>query len=174
MYHNLRLTCDDKIMFTQMRGKIIRMRSATLMILFIALAFNAGCVPPVPLNTMGGSVGSNLPVSFNNEGGGRGESFWLAEYKEVIAATLRAGEALSLELKEKRLEDEQTSFRFEDGKGERIDLLIERRTDTMTSIKFRVGWFGSVALARLLARQIIYELAESDSFLEDYSYETQN
>jgi hypothetical protein len=150
------------------------MRSGTLIILFIALVFNAGCVAPVPLNTMGGAAGSNAPVSFNNEGGGRGESFWLAEYKDVIAATLRSGEALSLELKEKKLEDEQTFFRFEDGKGERIDLFIERRTDTMTSIKFRVGWFGSVAFGRLLARQIIYELTESESFLEDYSYETQN
>ena len=165
--HNLRLTCDDENMFTQRRGKIIRMRSGALIILLIALVCNAGCVASVPLNTMGGAAGSNAPVSFNNEGGGRGESFWLAEYKEVIAATLRAGEALSLELKEKRLEDEQTFFRFEDSKGERIDLFIERRTDTMTSIKLRVGWFGSVALGRLLARQIIYELTESESFLSD-------
>ena len=150
------------------------MRSGTLIILFIALVCNAGCIAPVPLNTMGGTAGSNAPVSFNNEGGGRGESFWLAEYKDVITATLRAGEALSLELKEKRLEDEQTFFRFEDGKGERIDLFIERRTDTMTSIKFRVGWFGSVAFGRLLAGQIIYELVESKSFLEDYSYKTKN
>jgi len=142
--------------------------------LFVALACNAGCVAPVPLNTIGGAAGSNAPVSFNNEGGGRGESFWLAEYKDVIAAALRAGEALSLELKEKRLEDEQTFFRFEDGKGERTDLFIERRTDTMTSIKFRVGWFGSVAFGRLLAGQIIYELVESKSFLEDYSYKTKN
>ena len=150
------------------------MRSVASIIFLIALVCNVGCVAPVPLNTMGGAAGSNVPVSFNNEGGGRGESFWLAEYNEVIAATLRAGEALSLEIKERRLEDEQTFFRFEDGKGERIDLFIKRRTDTMTSIRFRVGWFGSVAFGRLLARQIIYELNESDSFLEDYSSEIQD
>jgi hypothetical protein len=123
---------------------------------------------------MGGAAGSNVPVSFDNEGGGRGESFWLAEYKDVIAGSLRAGEALSLELKEKTLEDEQTFLRFEDGKGERIDLYITRRTDTMTSIKFSVGWFGSVAFGRLLARQIIYELTKSESFMEGHSHETQN
>ena len=80
------------------------MRLCALIIFFIALVCNAGCVASIPLNTMGGTAGSNAPVSFNNEGGGRGESFWLAEYKDVITATLRAGEALSLELKEKRLE----------------------------------------------------------------------
>jgi hypothetical protein len=40
-----------------------------------------------------GTAGSNAPVVFNNEGGGRGESFWIAKYDDVIAATLRAGEA---------------------------------------------------------------------------------
>jgi hypothetical protein len=82
---------------------------------------------------------------------------------------LRAGEALSLELQEKTIEDDQTFFRFYDGKKERIGLTIERRTDTMTSISFNVGWFGSVAFGRLFARQIIFELQESGSFLEDWT-----
>jgi hypothetical protein len=140
----------------------------------MALVCNAGCVAPVPLNTMGGGAGGSAPVSFNNEGGGRGESFWLAKYKDVIAAILRAAEALSLEIKEKRMEDDQAFFRFQDDKGERIDLFVERRTHTMTSIKFRVGWFGSVAFGRLFARQLIYELTASESFLQNDTYETQN
>jgi len=111
---------------------------------------------------------------YSNEGGGQGESFWIAKYDDVIAATLRAGEALSLELKEKKIENDQTFFRFYDDKNERIDLFIELRTDTMTSIKFKVGWFGSVAFGRLLARQIIFELNKSGSFLEDWSSETNN
>jgi hypothetical protein len=65
----------------------------------MALVCNAGCVAPVPLNTMGGAAGGSAPVSFENESGGRGESFWIAKYKDVIAAILRAGEALSLEVK---------------------------------------------------------------------------
>jgi len=42
-----------------------------------------------------GTAGSNAPMAFNNEGGGRGESFWIAKYDDVVAATLRAGEVLS-------------------------------------------------------------------------------
>jgi hypothetical protein len=87
---------------------------------------------------------------------------------------LRAGEVLSLELVEKRTENDQTFVRFYDGKKERIDLFIERRTETMTSIKFDVGWFGSLAFGRLLARQIVYELNQSGTFLEDWSFETNN
>lgn len=52
----------------------------------------------------------------------------------------------------------------------RIGLSIEWRSDTMTSMKFDVGWFGSVAFGRLMAQQIIAELKESDSFLEDWPH----
>lgn len=52
----------------------------------------------------------------------------------------------------------------------RIDLSIERRSDTVTSMKFDVGWFGSVAFGRIMAQQIIAELKESDSFLEDWTH----
>ena len=86
-----------------------------------------------------------------------------------MKAALSAGKALSLEIEEKRIEDDQTFIRFYDGKKERIDLFIERRTDTMTSIRFRVGWFGSVAFGRLLARQIMYEVTVAEYFLEDWT-----
>ena len=116
-----------------------------------------------------GTAGSNAPVAFNNSGGGKGESFWIAQYDDVIDAVLQASEVLSLELKEKTIEKDQAFFRFYDAKKERTDLFIERRSDTMTSIKFDVGWFGSVAFGRLMARQIIDELNESGSFLEDWT-----
>jgi hypothetical protein len=116
-----------------------------------------------------GTAGSNAPVAFNNSGGGKGESFWIAQYDDVIDAVLQAGEVLSLELKEKTIEKDQAFFRFHDDKAERIDLFIERRTDSMTSILFDVGRSGSVAFGRLMARQIIEELNESGSFLEDWT-----
>ena len=149
------------------------MRLETLIVLFFVLVCGVGCISPIPFTTVGASGGSSA-VSFENEGGGQGESFWLARYDDVVAATLRAGEALSLELQEKTIEDDQTFFRFYDGKKERIDLTIERRTDTMTSISFNVGWFGSVAFGRLLARQIIFELNKSESFLEDWTPKINN
>ena len=152
----------------QINRKKMRMRLGTLLVLLIVLVCNVGCITPIPLTTVGSS-GSTAAVSFENEGGGRGESFWLARYDDVVAATLRAAEALSLELQEKTIEEDQTIFSFYDGKKERIRLVIERRTDTMTSIRFNVGWFGSVSLGRLFARQIVVELYESGSFLEDWT-----
>ena len=144
------------------------MRIVRLIALCIVLICNVGCLSPLAISTMG-TAASDTPVAFQNSGGGKGESFWIAQYDDVIDAALRAGEALSLEVKEKKIEKDQAFFRFYDGKKERIDLFIERRTATMTSIRFNVGWFGSVAFGRLMARQIIDELNESGSFLEDWT-----
>ena len=58
--------------------------------------------------------------------------------------------------------------RYDDGKANKIKLFIERRTDTLTSIVFDVGWFGSIAFGRLTARQIIAELDQAGAFLEDW------
>ena len=148
------------------------MRSAIMIILFIVLICNAGCVTPVPLSTMG--TAGSAPAAFSTEGAGRGESFWLAKYDDVVAAAMRTGEALSLQLEEKMVETNQTSLRFIDDTGDWIELLIKPRTETMTSITFTVGWRGSVAFGRLVARHLIHELTQSESFLEKYNFETIN
>lgn len=137
-------------------------------ILLMLTVCHVGCTSPIAINKMG-AAGSNAPVAFSSEGSGRGESFWIAEYDNVIAAVLRAGEALSLEIEKKRIENPNSFIRFYDRKKDRIDVFIERRTETMTYIRFRVGWLGSVAFGRLLARQIVYELNASESFLEDWT-----
>ena len=143
-----------------------------LIALFIFLICNVGCLSPVAINTIG-AAGSGAPVASNALGGGKGESYWIARYDDVTAAAMRAAEALSLEVKEEKIEENRTFFRFSDDRGETIDLSIERRTDTMTSILFDVGWFGSVAFGRLLANKIIFELKESHSFLEYWKPETE-
>ena len=143
------------------------MRVVRLILLFIVLTFNVGCLSPIAISTMG-TVGSDSPVVFHNSGRGKGEIFLIAKYDDVITATSGAGEALSLELKEKKIEKDQTFFCFYDSTKERIDLFIERRSDTMTSLKFDVGWFGSLAFGRLMVRQIIDELSDSGDFLEDW------
>jgi hypothetical protein len=142
-------------------------RSTALLIILIC---NVGCLSPLAINTVG-SAGSAAPVASNNLGGGQGESFWIAQYRDVIKAVLQAGENLSLELSEERIEQDQAFFRFRDAKAERIDLVIERRTDTMTYILFDVGWFGSVAFGRLMFHQIISELDEAGDFLEHWKKE---
>jgi hypothetical protein len=142
-------------------------RSAALLIILIC---NVGCLSPLAINTAG-SAGSAAPVASENLGGGRGETFWNAQYRDVIKAVLQAGENLSLELSEERVEQDQAFFRFKDAKAERVDLLIERRTDTMTYILFDVGWFGSVAFGRLMLSQIISELDEAGDFLKHWKKE---
>ena len=146
------------------------MRIVRSTVLLIILICNVGCLSPLAINTVG-SAGSAAPVSSNNLGGGRGETFWIAQYRDVIKAVLQAGENLSLELSEERIEQDQAFFRFRDAKAERIDLVIERRTDTMTYILFDVGWFGSVAFGRLMFHQIISELDEAGDFLEHWKKE---
>ena len=63
---------------------------------------------------------------------------------------------------------DQTFFRFYDSTKERIDVFIERRSDKMTSLKFGVGWFGSIAFGRLMVYQIVDELIDFGDFLEDW------
>jgi len=149
------------------------MKGGRLLALVYLLVGLAGCAAPIALGTME-TAGSSAPVVFNHLRGGQEESYCIAKYDAVIAATLRAGEALSLEVQEKKVEKDQAYFRFCDAKKDKIDVFVERRSDTMTSIKLDVGWLGSLAFERLLAQQIISELTQSKSFLEDWTPEINN
>ena len=138
-----------------------------LIALCMVLLCNVGCLSSIGASTLG-TAGSNAPVAFSRSGSGKGESYWLAQYDDVVAATVRAGEVLSLTVDEEKIEEDKAFFRFSDDKAKKIKLFIERRTDTMTSIRFDVGRSGSLAFGRLMARQIINELDKSGSFLEEY------
>jgi hypothetical protein len=120
------------------------------------------------MNTVG-AAGSGAPVAFNNAGGGKGETYWIARYNDVTVAALRAAEVLSLTVKDKNIEADRAFLRFADLKDNNIALTIERRTETMTSILFDVGWYGSTTFGRLMANQIIVELQDSNAFLEDWA-----
>jgi hypothetical protein len=138
---------------------------------FVFLICNIGCLSPLALNTVG-AAGSGAPVAFHSAGGGKGETYWVARYDDVIAAALQAGQVLSLAVKDKKIETERTFLSFTDLKDNKIDLVIERRTETMTYIMFDVGWYGSASFGRLLANQIIFELQDSNAFLEDWTPKT--
>jgi hypothetical protein len=135
---------------------------------FVFLICSTGCLSPLAMNTVG-AAGRGAPVAFNNLGGGKGETYWIARYDDVIEAALRAGEVMSLVLKDKKIEEDRTFLSFTDLKDKKIDLIIERRTETMTSIMFDVGWNGSATFGRLMANQIIVELQDSNAFLEDWT-----
>jgi Protein of unknown function (DUF3568) len=149
------------------------MRIGSLLALLFPLVCIEGCLSPIALSTME-STGNETPVVLNHRGRGQGEGFFIAKYDDVTAATLRAAVALSLEVKEKKVEKNQAFFRFYDATEDRIDVFIVLRSDTMTSIKYDVGWFGSIAFGRLMFRQIISELHQSKSFLQDWKNQINN
>jgi hypothetical protein len=138
----------------------------TAYLIALCLFFTGLCGCTVPLAMQG--LSSSSPVAFSYIGKGKADSSWLARYDDVVRATLRAGQALSLKLERKDIEKDQTVFHYVDGKGKELDVLIERRTETMTYARFDVGWFGSRAMGRLMARQIVFEMTEAGAFLRDW------
>jgi len=123
-----------------------------------------GCAAPLALQ----GLGSATPVAFNATGMGAGDSAWLAHYDDVVQATLRAGEVLSLNLEKKEIGEGQTVFRYMDGKGKKMYILIQRRTETMTYARFSVGLFGSKSMGQLMVRQIIFEVNAEGKFVRDW------
>jgi hypothetical protein len=154
------LVKDTNAMQLQAKGRKFSMRTGTLLAIMLPLFCNVGCFSPVALSTME-TTGNEAPVVFEHFGRGQGEGFFLAKYADVNAATLRAAHALSLEGKDRKVDRNQAFFRFYDAMNDRVDIFIVRRSDTVTSIRYAVGWFGSVGFGRLVFRQIISELHRS-------------
>jgi hypothetical protein len=132
------------------------------------LFISSGCMAPVAFQAAG-AIGGASPVAMNLVEKGKAESYWVARYADVVDATIRAGQVLSLELLEKKVEADKTSFRYGYRKGEKAEILVEYRTATMTSVQIDYGVSGSIAFARLMGREIAVELAKAGAFLEDLS-----
>jgi len=122
-----------------------------------------GCAPPLALQ----GLSSAAPVAFTPGGSGKGDSAWLARYDDVVEATRLAAQVLALEVTQTQIGEDQTAFIFVDGRGNKLNILIERRTDTVTYARMSVGWFGSRTVGQLLARQIIFELNRDGKFLRN-------
>ena len=128
-----------------------------------------GCLPTIPIQAVGSAAGGVTPSASEYQGAGKGESYFIARYDDVIQAVLRSAKTLSLVLKEKQVDENRVFLQYYGGKEDRIDIVIEPRTETMTSILFDVGWTGSLAFGRLMARQINFELEEAGAFLVDWT-----
>ena len=138
-------------------------KAVMLAVLCILLASSYGC-------TTACLVGSAATVGAGaTEAGvtrfemGRVTRFEIAQYEDVIVASRLAAKNLSLDLKEEKIEENRASFRYLDDKDQKIDLLIERRTDTLTYIRVDVGIFGPQGLGLLTLNQILSELAEDET-----------
>ena len=138
---------------------------------FVLSALACGsCAVAVPAVT--GAAGS-VPGIEQHLGQGKTESFWAARYDDVVKATLRAGDKLSLKLKDKKIEEKHAHIRMTDDMNEEIALYIERRTDTVTSVHFDAGSQELSGFAHLLARQIAHELKDANAFVVDWSDDAQ-
>ena len=130
----------------------------------LLLACLCGCTAPLAMQ----GLSTGVPVAFNGTGKGKGDSAWLARYDDVVQATLRAGEKLSFKLEKKMIGADQSDFNYIDEKEKKLEIVIERRTETLTWARFNVGLFGSTSIGRLMARQIVVEMAEANKFLRDW------
>ena len=151
--------------------KSISRCALTLFVPIIFMTIFGGCLSPLAIQAVGGAAGA-APSASEYRGAGKGESYFIAHYEDVIQAALKAGKILSLELEEKKVDKERASLRYLGGKANKINLVIEPRTETMTSILFDVGWTGSIAFGRLMAQQIHFELKDAGAFLVDWTPDT--
>ena len=131
----------------------------------VFLFFGNGCMAPVAFQAAG-AIGSASPVAMNLAEKGKAESYWIARYDDVVVATERAAQVLSLELLEKKTEDNRTTFRYGYSKGQKVQIIVEYLTATMTSAQIDYGVAGAAAFANLLGREIAAELHKANAFLE--------
>jgi hypothetical protein len=91
---------------------VTSLKALILLTLCIALATCSGCATSAALTPY---VASGAPVIAQYSGRGKAESFWVARYDDVVQATLRAGEKLSLALKEQNIKEDKASLRYVEG-----------------------------------------------------------
>lgn len=146
--------------------KIQYRRAAALGLLGAVLLTGGGCQAPMAMGAFE-SISSASPTALHHLGKGKVESFWVARFGDVVTGTEDAARTLALNLTEKKIEKDQASFHFRDDRGDPVTLLIERRTASVTSVLIDVGFTGSMAFAKLVARQIVVELIDAGVFPDD-------
>jgi len=146
---------------------------AALNFICAVLLLCSGCQAPMAFGALE-SLGSASPTALHHLGKGKIESFWVARFEDVVKGAETGGEALSLNLIEKKVEKDQAFYRYKDDRGDQIALSIERRTANVTSILIDVGYTGSIAFGKLFARQIFVELIETGVFSDDSETETED
>ena len=144
-------------------------RIRTIAALTAVSALCGGCA--IPLVTALPSVLGASPVVADYLEAGRIDSFWVAGYDDVLTALMRAEKRLSLNAGEKTFEDGRATLRYTDDLENKIDIRIERQTETVTRARIDVGSDRFLGLARLIGRQVVAELNDMNGFRADWSRE---
>ena len=145
-----------------------------LAVICLVLTVGYGCSACVGSCLFGPSVTvgtSTSEAGISRYESGRVKSFELARYEDVVEATRRAGQVSSLELRKETTETNKTTLHYVTDENDKVKVLIERRTDTLTYIEVDVGLFGSKGLAIFIINQITHEIASEGKYLQEWSHQ---
>ena len=145
-----------------------------VLVLLMAGAANlSGCA--LSAATIVPAAVGGAPVVIDSLEADSSDTFWLAAVRCGFAeAALRARAVLALKLEDAEIDDDKAVLKFTDQQSDRITLHIERRTETVTRVRFVSGSSDIRGLTRLLGRQIIEELRLDGAFLVDWASEEGN
>ena len=131
----------------------------------VLLSFASGCTTGTLIT---GASSAPSGVSQASGPGSRVISYQVVRFEDAVKSALRATEALSLEKRREEIKENRAELRYADEKNQAIDIIIERRSETITTIQVDAGFFGPGGLTRLVLLQIIEELDQAGSHLEDW------
>ena len=137
----------------------------TISIGVIILCFIGACTTGTLIT---GASSAPSGVSHASGPGSEVISFQVVRFEDAVKSTLRAAEALSLEKTRADIKDNRAELQYTDEKDQTVDIVIERRSKTITTIQVNAGTFGPRGLTRLVLLQIIEELDQAGAHLEDW------
>ena len=132
----------------------------------IILCLAAGCTTGTLIT---GASSAPSGVSHASGPGSKVISYQMVRFEDAVKATMRAAEALSLETRREDIKEDRVELRYADKRNQAVDIILERRSATITTIQVNAGFFGPKGLTRLVLLQIIEELDQAGAHLEDWT-----
>ena len=132
----------------------------------ILLCFGSGCTTATLIS---GASSAPSGVSHASGPGSRVISYQVVRFEDAVECSIRAAEALSLDNKKKDIKEIRAELRYVDEQDQAVDIIIERRSATITTIQVDAGFSGPQGLTRLIMLQIIEELDKAGARLDDRS-----
>ena len=143
-------------------GNRIQLLRRVIALIGLVLMVN-GCTTSLVVGSMSAAPSG---ATYASGLGGKIESYQLVNFEVTVNATRQAAENLSLNLKQETVDADRASFRFMDNGDRRADVVIERRTATMTYLAVNTGWFGAHGMGQLLMKQILDEISDAGNLSE--------
>jgi hypothetical protein len=123
----------------------------------------AGCTGLEPAALSAGASVAQTGVTILDRGKAR--TVELAKYQDAVDATRRvmAKMTMTQTLEDPSPDGHRVRMSFHDDRNERVMIVIERHTDTVTLLQADVGLLGEAGIASLVLKQILAELTKAGS-----------